>query len=216
MKSKGKKGIGGIELNDWKSFKTLDRVNRNLWGERWKERVGAENLRGWNGSPEYRRYMESKENRLETWAERNPKNFFENVGKGRAEGTPKVDRATGLRPMFVQEQYSELRGYGSITELISDIQYLRGIAAARGLEFKVVVNYKDDTGTGKTFTVVGEEKAVQELAKMRGNWAAEMTAQAKAGNQKSNYGLIQIDGELSARQTESSFIVYADVDASIF
>lgn len=208
--------FSGVRLDDWNSFKRLDSANRNLWGERWKERVGAENLRGWNGSPEYEKYMESKERRLETWAERNPENYFENVGKGRAEGTPKVDAKTGLRPLNINEQYSELRGYGSLTEVIGDLQYMKTLANQRNLEFKVVLRYEDGTGTGETSTAVSEREAIEKLVKMRGQWAAAMTSQAKSGNIQSNYGLIQIDGSLNAMQTKSSLIAFVDVDASIF
>ena len=95
--------IKGLSLDSWEDFKRLDERNRQFWGRRWKDRTGSDTLRGWNNSPEYESYLDSKENRLDTYAERNPESYYENLDKGRAEGRPRIDKKTGLPPINIKE-----------------------------------------------------------------------------------------------------------------
>lgn len=203
--------IKGRSLDSWEGFKRLDEQNRQLWGQRWKERTGSDTLRGWNNSPEYESYLSSKENRLDIYAERNPESYYENLDKQKAEGRPRLDKKTGLPPINITEFYTDFEGYGAITEMILDLDYVRGLASGRAVPVEVLLNYKDETATMGSKVVFGYENVRAFLISARNVWIRELKAIEEAGLDS---WIIVLDGSLNAKQTKRRITIFLNLTAT--
>jgi len=201
------------KISSYLSYKYFSRVNREKWKDEYKERTGRESARGWQFSPEFKKFYDSERNRIRTYAERNPEQFFEkkdtilkrsvldDVQKYVFSDSP-TPGAQLLNPMKGGDSFGPKR----VVEATENKAFFEG----KQLTKVIRINAPDELGGTRIATTM------QEVESIRGELMRAYGANVAANNPKGSYGLIGADYSVEYHSTGNNLLAVIDIDMFLY
>lgn len=200
-------------ISSYLSYKYFSRVNREKLKEEYKERTGRDTARGWQFSPEFQQFKRSEQNRIKTYAERNPEQFvskkdtiLRNSVLTDAEQYVFSDSpspgAQLLNPMKGSENFGPMRVYRGA----------QNRAARQGKNITTIFRIKapEELGGDQIATSAAEVEAI------RGRLMASYGQNVASGKAKGSYGLIGADYSIEYHATGSSILAIAEIEFFLY
>lgn len=200
-------------ISSYLSYKYFSRVNLDKWKSEYKERTGRETARGWQTSPEFKKYYDSERNRIRTYAERNPEQFFQkkdtilrrsvldNVQRYVYSDSP-TPGAQLLNPMKGNQNFGPTR----VVEGAENRAFTEG----KKLTKVIRITAPDELGGNRVATTMQEVEAIRaELMRNYGNNIAK-------GNKKGSYGLIGADYSIEYHTTGANMLAVIDIELFLY
>lgn len=194
-----KNKIAGIILDSYRNFLKLDKRNERYWKEKYKQRTGKGNARGWNNNPEYQSYLKSRERRAEKLREENPSDFLAKYEKIRRGNRKKRD--------FFQEteEFGGVEVYNAIYELDTFFLSSKRIGETLGKPVNYYMVYMPFDADATIYS--GENAIKMTISEIAKTWRRFASDPANRGK----YGLLKLAGELSITESEIDVLARADL-----